>query len=47
MSVRLGYPTPFCSLPSTGAKLEGELAYEFTLSLGRSLVAVVMWLYSV
>lgn len=36
-----------CSLPSTGAKLEGKLASEFTLSLGRSLVAALMWLFSV
>lgn len=36
-----------CSLPSTGAKLEGKVASEFALSLGRSLVAALMWLFSV
>lgn len=36
-----------CSLPSTGAKLEGKPASQFTLSLERSLVATLMWLFSV
>lgn len=35
------------SLPSTGAKVEGELASGFALSLGRSLVVGLMWLFSV
>lgn len=36
-----------CSLPSTGAKLEGKLASQFTLNLEISLVAALMWIFSV
>lgn len=51
MSVRLGYPTPSWTCLTAAChpqeQLEGKLASEFTLSLGRSLVAALMWLFIV